>query len=52
MIAVYVDNNNDKDKIVFKRKNLVSCSNVSMRKLLFEYICWVLSGKPVKEEDK
>ena len=26
--------------------NLVSCINVSIWKVMWEYICWVLGGKP------
>jgi len=26
--------------------NLISCSNVTMGRILWEYICWVLGGKP------
>ena len=36
------------EKIKFKRKNLVSCSDASIWEITFEYICWVLSGKPDK----
>ena len=32
--------------IKFKRKNLISATNVSLWKILWEYICWVLGGKP------
>ncbi len=36
----------------FKKNNKVSCENVSMGRILFEYICWVLAGKPQNHEIK
>ena len=33
-------------KINFTRHNLISCQNVSIYRVLFEYVCWVLAGKP------
>ena len=42
-------------KIKFNKKgSRISCHDVSMSKILLEYICWVLAGKPdghVIEED-
>ena len=32
--------------IQFERSNMVSCYNVSIWKVLYEYICWCLAGKP------
>jgi hypothetical protein len=32
--------------IKFNNKNLVSCTNESIYKVLWEYICWILAGKP------
>ncbi len=32
--------------VKFNKKNLVTCQNVSFWKIIFEYICWVLGGKP------
>jgi hypothetical protein len=32
--------------IKFNKNNRVSCDNTPIGKILFEYICWVLSGKP------
>ena len=32
--------------IKFKRKNIITAIDVSIWKILFEYICWVLAGKP------
>ena len=42
----------DKNKTFFsfERKNLVSCAGVSFRTLIWNYICWVLSGKPKMDE--
>jgi hypothetical protein len=39
-----------KKVINFRRKNRISCINVPMRTLMWEYICWVLAGKPEKSE--
>ena len=33
-------------EIQFNRKNRISCHNVSMWKVVWNYICWVLAGKP------
>jgi hypothetical protein len=42
--------------IQFSNKNLVSCKNESIWKVLWEYICWTLAGKPnnhlIKEKNK
>ena len=35
-----------KPYIKLHSKNLVDCRNVSMWKVIWEYICWVLAGKP------
>ena len=32
--------------LTFHKKNFVSCSNVSIWKVLWEYFCWFLAGKP------
>lgn len=32
--------------LIFNRKNLITCINVSFYRLLYEYICWALAGKP------
>jgi len=37
---------NMQSKINFKRKNLISCTNLPFKTLMWEYICWVLAGKP------
>ena len=36
--------------IIFDRKNTVSAVNVSIWKILWNYICWVLAGKPERWE--
>ena len=41
-----------KQKWTFKKKNIVSSVNVPMSKLLWEYICWVLAGKPEERNNK
>jgi len=42
--------------IRFSKKNLVSCYNVSIRRVITEYIFWTLAGKPnhykIKEKSK
>ena len=30
----------------FKQKNLVSCTGVPFRTLVWNYFCWFLAGKP------
>jgi len=35
-----------KEKIKFNKKNIISCQNVSIRRIVWEYICWTLAGKP------
>ena len=30
----------------FSRNNLISSNGVSFRKIVWNYICWVLAGKP------
>ena len=32
--------------IKFKKKNRVTAVDVSIYRILFEYICWILAGKP------
>ena len=32
--------------IQFKRKDKVTAVDVSIKTILWEYICWVLAGKP------
>ena len=32
--------------IKFNNKSLVSCRGVSIGKVIWEYICWVLAGRP------
>ena len=32
--------------IEFKRKNKITATDVSIWKILWNYICWVLAGKP------
>ena len=31
---------------LFKEKNMVTCVGVPFRKLVWNYICWLLAGKP------
>ena len=30
----------------FNRKNLISSNGVSFRRIVWEYFCWALAGKP------
>ena len=32
--------------IVFNQRSKISCVGVSMTSLLFEYLCWILAGRP------
>ena len=41
----------NKPFLSFKRKNIVSCQNISFGTIIWEYICWILAGKPNKEID-
>jgi hypothetical protein len=41
----------NKTFLSFRRKNIVSCHNISFRMIIWEYICWILAGKPNKEID-
>ena len=41
----------NKSFISFKRKNIVSCKGIPFKTLIWNYICWVLAGKPEKEID-
>ena len=38
----------NKPFLSFKRKNIVSCKEIPFRTLIWNYICWVLAGKPNK----
>ena len=38
-----------KSFISFSRKNKVSCNNVSIWRVFYEYVCWVLTGKPKQD---
>ena len=32
--------------IKFKRKNKISCNGVTFQSVVWNYICWILAGKP------
>ena len=34
----------------FKQKNLVSCVGIPFRTLVWNYICWLLAGRPKMKE--
>ena len=38
--------------IEFKRKNNITAVNVSIWKIIWNYMCWVLGGKPDKWQVK
>jgi len=40
----YIKNTNM--TIKFKRKNIISATNVSIWKIIWNYICWILAGRP------
>ena len=40
------DERSKQEYLVFHKKNFVSCSNVSIKRVLWEYLCWFLAGKP------
>ena len=40
------DEHDEGEYLVFHKKNFVSCSNVSIWTVLWEYFCWFLAGKP------
>ena len=35
-----------KSMLKFSKNNLISCENVPFGKVMFEYLCWKLGGKP------
>jgi len=35
-----------KKTIIFNKKNIISCKEVPFYKIILEYVCWVLAGKP------
>ncbi len=39
-----------KGRILFKRKNVVSAVDVSIWQVIWNYICWILAGKPERWE--
>jgi hypothetical protein len=47
MDSVVQENSNySKSIIVFTRKNRISANNVTIYRILYEYILWILGGKP------
>ena len=32
--------------LIFRGSNTISCSNVSLKKILWEYLLWKIGGKP------
>ena len=45
-IDEFHDEKDNQPYLAFHGKNFVSCSNVSIWKVLWEYFCWFLAGKP------
>ena len=40
------------EKPAFTRKNYVTCRQTPMWKVMFEYICWFLAGKPKEYNER
>ena len=40
----------NKPYIRFHHKSLIDCRNVGIYKIVFEYVCWILAGKPKKQD--
>ena len=38
----------NKSYFLFERKNIVSCKEIPFKTLIWNYICWILAGKPNK----
>ena len=36
----------EKGSMKFKRTNIISCNGVKFTSVIWNYICWVLAGKP------
>ena len=36
----------NKSFLFFEGKNIVTCKGISFRTLIWNYLCWVLAGKP------
>ena len=45
-IEEFHETQKEQSYLAFHKKNFVSCSNVSIWKVLWEYLCWSLAGKP------
>jgi len=37
---------------LFKKKNLISCVGIPFRTVVWNYICWILAGKPKMKEQE
>jgi hypothetical protein len=35
-----------KGEIIFNNKNNISCTNVPFKTVMWNYLCWVLGGRP------
>ena len=51
MLEYYDEKNQQTSPLVtgsmkFKKKNLISSNGVQFKTLMWNYICWVLAGKP------
>ena len=40
----------NKSYFLFEKKNMITCVRVPFRKLVWNYICWFLAGKPKMKE--
>ena len=45
-IDEFHDEHDKEEYLFFHKKSFVSCSNISIWKVLWEYFCWFLAGKP------
>ena len=37
-----------KGELIFERKSNISCKGVPFKTIIWNYLCWVLGGKPNK----
>ena len=36
----------NKPYLIFRESNTISCRNISLKKIVWEYLLWILAGKP------
>ena len=42
----------NKSYFLFQKSNIISCFGIPFRKLVWNYICWFLAGKPKMKEQE